>query len=61
METLLARFEADGADFLDGNPKKLLPDLYYLGDFNGSATYGFFAASKFFLVDAPGGPGLKNL
>jgi glyoxylase-like metal-dependent hydrolase (beta-lactamase superfamily II) len=60
MRTLLARFEADGADFLDGNPKCLLPDLYYLGDFNGAAVYGFFASSKFFLVDAPGGPGLKN-
>jgi hypothetical protein len=35
-----------------------LPDLYYLGDFRGAAVYGFFAASKFFLVDAPGGPGL---
>jgi glyoxylase-like metal-dependent hydrolase (beta-lactamase superfamily II) len=60
METLLARFKADGADFLDGNPKRLLPDLYYLGDFKGTAIYGFFASSKFFLVDASGGPGLKE-
>ncbi len=60
METLVARFEADGLDFLDGNPKRLLPDLYYLGDFNGAAVYGFFAESKFFLVDAPGGRGLKK-
>jgi hypothetical protein len=58
LETLLARYEADGADFLDGTPRQLLPDLYYLGDFRGSAVYGFFAASRFFLVDAPGGPGL---
>src|SRR6185312_8235167 len=58
LETLLARYEVDGADFLDGDPKPLLPDLYYLGDFRGAAVYGFFAASKFFLVDAPGGPGL---
>ena len=58
METLLARYQADGADFLDGNPKLLLPDLCYLGDFRGSAVYGFFAASRFFLVDAPGGRGL---
>ena len=35
METLVARYEADGADFLDGVPKPLLPDLYYLGDFGG--------------------------
>jgi glyoxylase-like metal-dependent hydrolase (beta-lactamase superfamily II) len=60
MQTLLARFTADGANFLDGNPKRLLPDLYYLGNFKGAAVYGFFAASQFFLVDAPGGPGLKE-
>lgn len=58
METLIARYQSDGALFLDGNPKQLLRDLYYLGDFRGAAVYGFFAASQFFLVDAPGGPGL---
>ncbi len=60
METLLARYEVDGADFLDGRPKVLLPDLYYLGDRGDSAVYGFFAGSRFFLVDAPGGPGLVD-
>jgi metallo-beta-lactamase class B len=60
LETLLARYKADGADFLDGSPKNLLPDLCYLGDFGGAAVYGFFAASRFFLVDAPGGPGLSR-
>jgi glyoxylase-like metal-dependent hydrolase (beta-lactamase superfamily II) len=58
METLIARYEIDGADFLDGTPKQLLPDLYYLGDMRGAAVYGFFASSRFFIVDAPGGPGL---
>jgi len=58
MVTLVGRYEADGADFLDGMPKQLLPDLYYLGDFRGAAVYGFFASSKFFVVDAPGGAGL---
>jgi glyoxylase-like metal-dependent hydrolase (beta-lactamase superfamily II) len=58
METLLGRYQADGALFLDGVPKRLLPDMYYLGDFKGACIYGFFASSKFFLVDAPGGPGL---
>jgi glyoxylase-like metal-dependent hydrolase (beta-lactamase superfamily II) len=58
METLLARSEADGADFLDGIPKQLLPDLYYLGDFGGAAVYALYASSKLFLIDAPGGPGL---
>jgi glyoxylase-like metal-dependent hydrolase (beta-lactamase superfamily II) len=60
METLLAHYEADGADFLDGIPMPLLPDLYYLGDFQGTATYGFFASSKFFLVDPLGGAGLAE-
>jgi hypothetical protein len=32
--------------------------LYYLGDFGGAAVYAFFASSKLFLIDAPGGPGL---
>jgi glyoxylase-like metal-dependent hydrolase (beta-lactamase superfamily II) len=59
MTTLVARYEADGPDFLDGNPKRLLPDLYYLGNLRGRAVYGFFAASRFILVDAPG-PGLVD-
>jgi glyoxylase-like metal-dependent hydrolase (beta-lactamase superfamily II) len=60
MEKLLARYDSDGANFLDGIPKKLLPDLYYLGDFKGTPVYGFFAASRFMVVDAPGGPGLSD-
>lgn len=60
METLLASYEADGANFLDGNPKRILPDLYYLGDYQGGAVYGFFAKSRFFVVNAPGRPGLKD-
>jgi glyoxylase-like metal-dependent hydrolase (beta-lactamase superfamily II) len=58
LETVLSRYAVDGADFLDGVPKTLLPDLYYLGNFRGSAIYAFFASSKCFMVDAPGGPGL---
>lgn len=46
------------AGLLDGNPKQLLPDLYYLGEFSGESVYGFFSASRFYLVNAPGGPGL---
>jgi glyoxylase-like metal-dependent hydrolase (beta-lactamase superfamily II) len=59
MTALAAHHAADGADFLDGSPLRLLADLYYLGDFHGTAVYGFFAA-RFFLVDAPGGPGLVD-
>jgi glyoxylase-like metal-dependent hydrolase (beta-lactamase superfamily II) len=58
LEPLQARYAQDGANFLDSIPKKLLVDLYYLGDFKDVAVYGFFASSRFFLVDAPGGPGL---
>jgi glyoxylase-like metal-dependent hydrolase (beta-lactamase superfamily II) len=58
MENLVARQQRDGPDFLDGEPKLLLPDLYYLGDFQGSAVYGFFASSKFFLVCDRAGGGL---
>ena len=57
VEKVLSRYKADGADFLDGAAKQLLPDLYYLGELQGSEVYGFFASSKFFVVDAPGGPG----
>lgn len=60
LEKLVARFDADGEDFLDGQPKRLLPDLYYLGDFQNAAVYGFFANSKFFVIDAPGGAGLAD-
>jgi glyoxylase-like metal-dependent hydrolase (beta-lactamase superfamily II) len=55
MEVLLTRYQEDGVDFLDGNPKELLPGLYYLGDFHGRAVYSFFTASRLFLVDAPDG------
>ena len=60
LNQVLSRYAADGADFLDGVPKPLLPEFYYLGDFRGSAVYGFFASAKFFVVDAPGGPGLME-
>jgi glyoxylase-like metal-dependent hydrolase (beta-lactamase superfamily II) len=60
MEKVVQRHARDGMDFLDGTPKALLPDLYYLGDFKGVAVYGFFVSSKFFLVHAPGGPGLSD-
>ena len=43
-----------------GFPRRLLPDLYYLGAFRGSAVYAFVAASRLFVVDAPGGPGLAD-
>ncbi len=58
METLVARYDQEGADFLDGVPKELLPDLYYLGDFHDRAVYAFRVRDRLILIDAPGGPGL---
>jgi len=54
MEKLLARYEADGANFLDGIPKELLPGLHYLGNFGGRAIYCLGNANGRFLFDAPG-------
>jgi glyoxylase-like metal-dependent hydrolase (beta-lactamase superfamily II) len=60
MEQLLARYEADGASFLDGIPKKLLSGLHYLGDCAGSAVYALDTPGGLFLFDAPGGPALVD-
>ena len=60
MEQLLDRYARDGASFLDDRPKKLLPGLYYLGDWGGAAVYAFVAGSKLFVVGAPGGDGLNG-
>ena len=56
----MSRYEADGADFLDGVPKQLLPDLYYLGDFRGAAVYGFFAGVKVLRRGRAGRAGLGS-
>jgi len=57
LEVLIKKYETDGADFLDGEPKELLPGLHYLGDIDGSAVYGLSTGSQLLLFDAPGGPG----
>jgi hypothetical protein len=60
METLQARYDRDGATFLDGSAHELLPGFYYLGDFKGMAVYGLATTTRFFLVDAPGGAGFTD-
>src|SRR5262245_33011718 len=60
MTELQARYDADGADFLDGAPKELLPGLHYLGDLDGVAVYVLAADRGLFLFDAPGGPALSG-
>jgi len=60
LENLIERYETDGADFLDGEPKELLPGLHYLGDIEGSAVYVLATPSQLLLFDAPGGPGFPD-
>jgi glyoxylase-like metal-dependent hydrolase (beta-lactamase superfamily II) len=60
LERLLARYKADGAGFLDGNPKELLPGLHYLGDCAGTHVYCLAAAKELYLFDAPGGADLVD-
>ncbi|HUY34156.1 MAG TPA: FG-GAP-like repeat-containing protein [Pirellulales bacterium] len=55
LEDLIERYEIDGADFLDGEPKELLPGLHYLGDIDGYAVYVLATPSRLLLFDAPGG------
>ena len=56
MEHLVARYETDGANFLDGSPKELLKGLHYLGDYAGRAVYFLIADSHRIVFDAPGDP-----
>lgn len=58
MELLISRLEKDGADYLDGTAKKLLPGLYYLGDLDNVSVYAIAADGRVILIDAPGGPDL---
>lgn len=58
MERLIAHHDADGANFLDGTPRELLPGLHYLGDHGGSAIYCVTNEKGLFLFDAPGDAGL---
>ncbi len=60
METLVARYAEESADFLDGVPKELLPGLVYLGDLHKRAVYAFRVQNRLVLIDAPGGPGLAG-
>lgn len=60
MEQLLARHEADGANFLDGTPRELLPGLHYLGNLGTEAVYCLSTARDLFVFDAPGGPPLAD-
>lgn len=54
IQKLLARHETDGADFLDGTPKELLPGLHYLGNIGIRAVYCLDGPKGLFLFNAPG-------
>jgi hypothetical protein len=56
MTTLLARYQVDGRNFLDGIPKQLKTDLFYLGELQGRAVYCLQSNSGAYLLNAPGGP-----
>ena len=58
LKQLIARHDADGQDFLDGNPKELLTGLHYLGDYQSRAVYVLNTAKHRLLFDAPGDDGL---
>ncbi len=60
MEDLIARYETDGADFLDGTPREITPGLLYLGDIQKMAIYCLTSGSSVVLFDAPGGEELVN-
>jgi glyoxylase-like metal-dependent hydrolase (beta-lactamase superfamily II) len=60
LEQLLARYEADGAKFLDGTPRQLLPGLHYLGNVGSAAVYCLSTPKGLFLFDAPAGPALVD-
>jgi glyoxylase-like metal-dependent hydrolase (beta-lactamase superfamily II) len=60
MQQLLVRHDADGANFLDGVPKELLPGLYYLGDCRRTPVYCLRVPKHLVLFGAPGGPALLD-
>ncbi len=60
MEALIARHDRDGRDFLDGEPKPILPEVSYLGDLAGIAVYEIRHAGMSILVNAPGGDELPK-
>jgi glyoxylase-like metal-dependent hydrolase (beta-lactamase superfamily II) len=61
LEQLLARYKADGANFLDGSARELLPGLRYLGNQGDAAVYCVATPMRLFVFDAPGGPALADL
>jgi glyoxylase-like metal-dependent hydrolase (beta-lactamase superfamily II) len=54
LERVLARYATDGANFLDGTRKQLLPGLYYLSTYGGSAVYCLATPKGRIVIDAPG-------
>ncbi len=60
MREAIGRFDADGRDFLDGEPKTILPGLYYLGEYHDWAVYCLIKDDKLFVFDAPGESGYHD-
>ncbi|MGB7327546.1 MAG: MBL fold metallo-hydrolase [Rubripirellula sp.] len=55
LETIVDRFQRDGADFLDQTPKSIEPNLYSLGSLDGIAVYCVDDGKQLVVVNAPGG------
>jgi glyoxylase-like metal-dependent hydrolase (beta-lactamase superfamily II) len=58
MQDVMAWHGSRGADYLDGQPKEIVPGLHYLGDCEGSAVYVLAAPRGLVLFDAAGGAAL---
>ena len=59
VKAAITRFNRDGADFLDGQPKEIVPRIYYLGDRDNDPVYCLAAERGLIVFDAPGGAGLE--
>ncbi|HUY31950.1 MAG TPA: MBL fold metallo-hydrolase [Pirellulales bacterium] len=60
LEELIEHHGADGADFLDGQAKEILPGLHFLGSLEGYAVYLLATPTALLLVNAPGGDALPD-
>jgi len=58
LRQLVARYDVDGASFLDGTPRELLAGLHYFGNLGSAAVYCLSTPKRLVLFDAPGGPAL---
>ena len=61
MAELVEHHRVDGKNFLDGTQKKLLKDLFYLGDFKRFAVYGCGRRGQVLPGQRAGGAGIERV